>query len=79
LSRGEGVWTLAVAVAAQATIFGALHFYQGVSGVIMAAAIGLALGLTWLISGRNLWAGIVIHAIIDGSAMTAIYLGYITT
>ena len=66
------------AVTMQAVIFGALHFYQGVSGMIIAGATGLALGLTWLIAGRNLWAGIVLHALLDGSAMTAIYLGYVT-
>ncbi len=68
-----------IALTAQAVIFGSLHFYQGVSGIITAGATGLALGLTWLIAGRNLWAGIALHALLDGSAMTAIYLGYVTT
>lgn len=75
----SGVLVFVTAVTVQAVIFGGLHFYQGVGGMIIAGATGLALGLTWLIAGRNLWAGIVIHALLDGSAMTAIYLGCVTT
>jgi membrane protease YdiL (CAAX protease family) len=75
----SGVLVFVTAVTVQAVIFGGLHFYQGVGGMIIAGATGLALGLTWLIAGRNLWAGIVIHALLDGSAMTAIHLGYVTT
>ncbi|WP_198354656.1 CPBP family intramembrane glutamic endopeptidase [Sphingomonas sp. MA1305] len=61
----------------QAVIFGALHFYQGAGGMIAAGLTGFALGTTWLIARRNLWAGIVLHAFLDGTAMTAIYLGYV--
>ena len=77
LLGGSGVVVLLTALTAQAAIFGGLHFYQGVGGMITAGATGLALGLTWLIAGRNLWAGIVIHALLDGTTMTAIYLGYV--
>ena len=74
-----GIGPVLIALTAQAVIFGGLHFYQGVGGMITAGVTGLALGLTWLIAGRNLWAGIAIHALLDGSAMTAIYLGYLAT
>lgn len=76
---GSGVNALIAALTAQATIFGGLHFYQGFGGMMVAGVTGLALGLTWLIAGRNLWAGIFIHALFDGTAMTMIYLGYIRT
>ncbi len=62
------------AVILQAVIFGALHLYQGPGGAATAATIGLVLGLVWLLTGRNLWAGIAIHGLLDLSAMTAIYL-----
>lgn len=71
LFEASGPWKTAAAITLQAVIFGGLHAYQGPGGAITAGAVGLALGLTWLISGRNLWAGIVIHALLDGSAMTA--------
>jgi membrane protease YdiL (CAAX protease family) len=79
LIHGPRALALGGAVATQSVIFGGLHYYQGSGGVISAGLTGFALGLTWLIAGRNLWAGIAIHALLDGSAMTAIYLGYITT
>lgn len=78
LLKGRGIFASMIAITAQAFIFGALHYYQGLGGTVVAGAIGLALGLTWLISGRNLWAGIIIHALLDGAGMTAIYLGYAT-
>ena len=77
LSRafGDGRWGTLAAVILQGVLFGALHIYQGVSGATVAAALGIGLGLVWWGSGRNLWAGIVIHGLIDSSAMTVIYLG----
>ncbi len=78
LFNRPGIISSIIAITAQALIFGGLHFYQGLGGVVVTGVIGLGLGLTWLISGRNLWAGIIIHALLDGAGMTAIYLGYVT-
>ena len=77
LSRafGDGRWGTAAAIGVQGALFGALHAYQGVSGATVAAALGVGLGLVWWGSGRNLWAGIVVHGLIDTSAITVIYLG----
>jgi len=66
-----------LAVIAQAVIFGLLHLYQGAAGASVAAALGLALGFIWWFSGRNLWAGIAVHGIIDSFSMTGLYLGLI--
>jgi uncharacterized protein len=64
-----------IAVIAQAIVFGLLHLYQGPAGASVAGTIGLALGFVWWFSGRNLWAGIVAHGIIDSISMTGLYLG----
>lgn len=64
-----------IAIIAQAVIFGLLHLYQGPAGASVAGALGLALGFVWWFSGRNLWAGIVVHGIIDSLSMTLLYLG----
>jgi uncharacterized protein len=66
-----------IAVIAQAVIFGLLHLYQGPAGASVAGALGLALGFVWWFSGRNLWASIVVHGIIDSFSMTGLYLGLI--
>ena len=52
-----------------------LHIYQGVNGAEVATALGVMLGFEWWASGRNLWAGILIHGAFDSLAMTVIYLG----
>ncbi len=72
---GSRVTGSVLAIIANAVIFGALHIYQGPAGALSAGVIGLVLGFVWLLSGRNLWAGIVIHALLDGASMTAIYFG----
>lgn len=63
------------AVVVQGLLFGVLHLYQGVNGAEVATALGVVLGFVWWFSGRNLWAGVLIHGILDTSAMTVIYLG----
>jgi uncharacterized protein len=75
LLGGPGRRATGAAIILQALIFGALHLYQGSGGAASAATIGFVLGLVWLVTGRNLWAGIIIHGLLDCSAMTAIYLG----
>jgi membrane protease YdiL (CAAX protease family) len=74
-SRGAIATTLAII--AQAVFFGLFHVYQGAAGAVAAGAIGLVLGFVWWFSGRNLWAGIVMHGILDSISMTALYLGLI--
>ena len=66
-----------IAVIAQAVIFGLLHLYQGAAGASAAGVLGLALGFVWWFSGRNLWAGIVVHGILDSFSITGLYLGLI--
>jgi membrane protease YdiL (CAAX protease family) len=63
------------AIIVQAGLFGALHLYLGVGGAASAAMIGLVMGLVWWASGRNLWAAIVLHGLIDSFTITAMYLG----
>jgi uncharacterized protein len=66
-----------IAVIVQAVIFGLLHLYQGPAGAAVAGALGLVLGFVWWFSGRNLWAGIVVHGILDSISITVLYLGLI--
>lgn len=75
LVGSPGRWATLIAVVGQSVLFGLLHSYQGVGGVVTTAMIGLTLGIVWWVAGRNLWPGIIIHALLDGTAMTAIFLG----
>jgi membrane protease YdiL (CAAX protease family) len=53
-----------IAFAGCAVLFGLLHLYQKVTGVIVAIVLGLALTLVYVVSGSILLA-IAVHAIID--------------
>jgi membrane protease YdiL (CAAX protease family) len=64
-----------IAVMVQAAIFGALHSYQGLGGVILAGTTGLIIGFVYIGGGRNLWAPILLHGLIDSVSLSAIYFG----
>lgn len=72
---GRGSGAAFAAVIAQAAIFGALHSYLGAAGAILAGGTGLVLGLVYVLGGRNLWACIALHGLIDTVSLTAVYLG----
>jgi membrane protease YdiL (CAAX protease family) len=67
---------IGLAIVGQAALFGLLHLYQGIDGAVSGFLVGLILGLAWIVSGRNLWPGIVAHGVIDSISMTAIYLSW---
>ncbi|HEY0599112.1 CPBP family intramembrane glutamic endopeptidase [Brevundimonas sp.] len=63
------------AVILQGALFGACHAYQGLGGALLTGAVGVIIGLVWLWSGRNLWAAIILHGLVDFVTMTAFYAG----
>ena len=75
LAFGPTRASAALAVLIQAIIFGALHSYQGAGGAILAGTTGLVIGLVYLAGGRNLWACILLHGLIDTVSLSAIYFG----
>lgn len=72
------VWA-AAAVVMQAVLFGALHLYLGISGALVAGLLGIVLATVYLLGGRNLWASILLHGLLDSTSMTLIYLGLAQT
>ena len=64
-----------IAVILQGVLFGACHAYQGLGGALLTGAVGVVIGLVWLWSGRNLWAAIILHGLVDFVSMTAFYTG----
>ena len=66
---------LFAAVILQGALFGACHAYQGLGGALLTGAVGVVIGLVWLWSGRNLWAAIILHGLVDFVSMTAFYTG----
>jgi hypothetical protein len=68
-----GAWVAAVVVSS--AIFGAVHLYQGASGVIATGLTGAMLAGLYLATGRNLWASILAHGFMDTAGFVMIYLG----
>jgi len=66
-------WGAAVIVSS--LIFGAGHAYQGSAGMILTALIGGLYASVYLLTGRNLWAPILIHGLYDSFAFVVLFLG----
>jgi uncharacterized protein len=66
-------WIAATAITSM--VFGIIHMYQGLSGMIATSLTGLVLGCLYLATGRNLWAAIVAHGVMDTSAFVMIFFG----
>ena len=70
-SRHE--WMAAIVVSS--IVFGLVHMYQGLSGMIATGLTGFVLGWLYLATGRNLWAPIIAHGVMDTSGLAMIYFG----
>jgi membrane protease YdiL (CAAX protease family) len=64
-----------IALVVGSLIFGAAHFYQGITGVLDTFLAGLVLGLLYLFARRNLWLPILTHGIIDTLGFIILYKG----
>jgi len=69
---GKSGWSAAVLI--HAAIFGALHAYQGVQGVITTGVVGMIIAVVYLLGKRRLMPVILGHGIIDTISLTAFYL-----
>lgn len=68
-------WSSVLAVLLPALMFGYGHmYYQGLRGLVVTGAIGLAFGTMFLVFKRNLWPIILWHGIVDSAGMTSHFL-----
>ncbi len=61
----DGAAAIFAAIILQGVLFGLFHLDQGPGGVLMTGMLGVILGLIWYTGGRNLWACILIHGLIN--------------
>lgn len=67
---------LCLSVCLPAIIFGLGHvYYQGWRGFFVTGAIGLTLGILFLLYRRNIWPLMVAHAAFNTMVFTALYTG----
>ncbi|WP_052503380.1 CPBP family intramembrane glutamic endopeptidase [Lacinutrix sp. Hel_I_90] len=63
-----------VAMLIHAIIFGMLHVYQGLAGIITTTFIALIFGTVYLVAKKRLFPVILAHLIINTISLTAFYL-----
>ncbi len=73
---GESTAALWIGVILSAILFGFGHYYKGPSGIVDSGVAGLILGAAYMLSGRNLWAAVLAHGLIDTVGVVAIYFGW---
>jgi CAAX protease family protein len=66
------------AVLMVSVLFGIGHYYKGPAGMVDSGMAGLVLGITYMLSGRNLWACILAHGFIDTVGVVALFFGWQT-
>ncbi len=69
---GKTAWRVAVLISS--VVFGFAHYGWGASGIVQTGFMGLALGVSYLVVGRNLWVTILAHAYMDTILMVQMYL-----
>lgn len=62
---GGGLGAAVLLSFVHAVLFGLLHLYQGPIGVITTGIVGFIFGIFFVLQGRNLWALILVHGLID--------------
>jgi membrane protease YdiL (CAAX protease family) len=72
--RTKSGWAVALLVVV--VLFGYGHSYQGVAGMLDTGLHGLAFGLLYLASGRNLWVAIIAHGVCDTVGIAMIFFGW---
>ncbi|MGM0589366.1 MAG: CPBP family intramembrane glutamic endopeptidase [Bacteroidota bacterium] len=62
-----------LALVVSSMIFGLVHAYQGVTGILMTGSLGFIFGVAYLLNGRRIWPLIIIHGAIDTIGLISIY------
>lgn len=70
---GKSALSTSMAVVISAVIFGGIHAYQGISGILITTCIGLIFGIVFIFNGRRIWPLILVHGIVDTIALVGIY------
>jgi hypothetical protein len=71
--RTARAWVVSLVIVS--SVFGLAHGYQGLTGWVEEGLAGLALGLMYLRTGRNLCVPIIAHGVCDTIDMVLIFFG----
>ena len=65
-----------IGVVLVSVLFGIGHYWNGPGGMLSSGFAGLVLGAAYMFAGRNLWASILTHGLVDTTFLVAVYLGW---
>ena len=71
---GNNKLAIIIALIIHAVIFGMLHIYQGLAGVIATGCIALIFGSVYFVINRKLFPIIIAHGIINSVSLIGLYL-----
>ena len=72
--RSTAAWWLGVIIVS--VLFGYGHYYKGASGIVDSGVAGGILGIAYMVAGRNLWACILAHGLIDTVGIIFAFFGW---
>ena len=64
-----------VAIVLSAMIFGSVHFYQGLAGIVDNTCTGIIFGTLYVNQRRKLWSNVFSHGLIDSIMILIFYFG----
>jgi len=64
-----------LAVLAVSGLFGLIHGYQGITGILDNVFAGAFFALVYLCAGRNLWGAVVAHGVVNTISFVLLYFG----
>ena len=70
---GSTKWSKWASVVISSVIFGVIHAYQELTGILLTGSIGFIFGIAFILNGRRLWPLILMHGIIDTISFISIY------
>ena len=73
LLLGESRWATVGALVLSSLVFGSIHAYQGLTGMLITGIVGFIFGVAYLFNGRRIWPLIVVHGLLDTLTLLSIY------
>lgn len=62
-----------VGLFASVTVFGIVHSYQGLAGMISTCVLGLVFGTAYLVTKQNIWVAVIAHGLVNTISFVSLY------
>ena len=73
---GSGTLSVTLNIISLGIMFGYMHNYQGITGMIITGIIGMILGYIFYKRDYDLWFNVAVHGFFDTIALLVLYMGW---